>query len=294
MKKPFLFLFLCLAATPQTEAPKPVPAADLPPETVVATFGEGRKLTVGELKTFMSVLPPQMQQMAMKDRKAFVQQYALMFRLAELAQQNKLDQQSPTKEQIEFNRRYILMNAELSDTMNNIIVPPADQQRFYDSNKDRFTQVKVKVLYISFTSNGSSHTTASGKKVLSEPEAKVKIEGLLAQIRAGADFVKLVKAHSEDATSAAKDGDFGAIRRTDKIPEAIRNAVFSLKPGEVSDPVRQPNGFYLFRAEAFTVQPFSEVKDDILNELRQARFKEWMDQTNHNLNIQIQNQAFFQ
>src|SRR5690349_12183791 len=237
MNKPFLFLFLCLAASAQTEAPKIVPPSDLPPETVVATFGDGRKLTVGELKMFMNVLTPQMQQMAMKDRKAFVQQYALMYRLAELAHQNKLDQQSPTKEQIEFNRRYILMNAELSDAMNNIIVPAADQQRFYDQNKDRFTQVKVKVLYISFSSNLSSHPGASGKKALSESEAKAKIEGLLAQIKGGADFVKLVKSHSEDATSVAKDGDFGTIRRTDKIPEAIRDTVFGLKPGQVSAPV---------------------------------------------------------
>ncbi len=256
MKLWFASLLVCLAAEAQTGAPQSPAALDLPPDTVVATYASGRKLTFGELKKFSAFLPPQMQQMAMRDRKGFVQQYLLMNRLAELAIQSKLDQQSPTKEQLEFNRTYVLMNAELNDTLNNIIVPPAEQQRFYDMNRSRFSQVKVKVLYISFSSNAAH----DGKKVLTEPEAKTKIEKLLAEVRGGADFVKLVKTNSEDATSAAKDGDFGTIRRTDNIPEGIRNAVFALKPGQVSEPVRQPNGYYLFRAEEIGMQPYAEVK----------------------------------
>jgi hypothetical protein len=293
MKRLSVVFSLCFAALAQTPPANPPVSVDLPPETVIATFGNGHKLTFGELKKFMGVLPPQMQQLAMRDRKAFVQQYALMNRLAELALQAKLDQQSPTKEQLEFNRIYVLMNAELNDALNKIIVPPADQQRFYDNNKDKFAQVKVKVLYVSFHADGSAHAT-DGKKVLSEPEAKAKIEKLREQTLGGADFVKLVKANSEDATSVAKDGDFGTIRRTDKIPEAIRDAVFALKPGQVSPPVRQPNGFYLFRAEEFSVQPYADAKEDIQNELRQARFKEWMDQTNRSLNVKFENQSFLQ
>jgi parvulin-like peptidyl-prolyl isomerase len=258
---------------------------------VVASFGDGQKLTVEQLQKFAAVLPPEMRQMAMRDRKNFVQQYALMHRLAELAIEAKLDQKSPVKEQLEFNRTYVLMNAELNDTLTNIIVPAADQQRFYDANQDRFTQVKVKVIYVSFAANPSASSGA--KKYLSEPEAKAKIEKLRQEITAGADFVSLVKVNSDDATSAAKDGDFGTIRRTDKIPEAIRNTVFALQPGQVSEPVRQPNGYYLFRAEEITARPFSEVQEEIQNELRQARFKQWMDQTTRGLNVKLESEAYF-
>lgn len=291
MKPWYIPLLVCLPVLAQPNSPKAPAPPDLPPDTVVASFGNGQKLTIEELKKFVSVLPPQMQQMALRDRKNFVQQYALMHRLAELATQAKLDQQSPTKEQLEFNRIYVLMNAELNDALSNIIVPAADQQRFYDSNKDRFAQVKVKVLYVSFASKPPA--SGDSKKYLSEAEAKAKIEKLRGEIAAGADFVKLVKAHSEDTTSAAKDGDFGTIRRTDKIPDTIRDAIFALKPGQVSEPVRQPNGYYLFRAEEITVRPYNEVREEIQNDLRQARFKEWMDQTTRSLNVKIENDAYF-
>ncbi len=49
-------------------------------------------------------MPAQMQQNALRDRKAFVQQFALMQRLSEMAEQAKLDQQSPTRESLAFNR----------------------------------------------------------------------------------------------------------------------------------------------------------------------------------------------
>jgi len=114
-----------------------------------------------------------------------------------------------------------------------------------------------------------------------------------AQIIAGADFVKMVKENSEDKTSAAKDGDFGTIRSTDNLPEPIRTAIFALKAGEISPPVKQPNGFYIFRAEEINPQPYKEVEEEIVNQLRQAHFKLWMDEMNRNLNLQIKNDAYF-
>jgi peptidyl-prolyl cis-trans isomerase C len=295
--KAFLFpsLLFAVAAWAQSTAPQPVapsaPPPDLPADTVVATFGNGEKVTAGELRSFIAAMPPQMQQNALRDRKAFVQQFALMQRLSEMAEQAKLDQQSPTRESLAFNRMYLLMNAELHEKMGGITVAPADVQAFYDRNKDRFTQAKVKAIYVSFSA--SPQPGSDGKKHLTEAEAKAKIEKLRAAVLGGADFVKLVKENSEDATSAAKDGDFGVIRHTDNLPDAIRTAIFALKTGDVSEPVRQPNGFYLFRAEQLTAQPFSEVQEEISNELKQARFKEWMDATTGGLNLKFENDTFF-
>jgi parvulin-like peptidyl-prolyl isomerase len=288
---PFSSLLFAVAAWAQSAVTPSAPPPDLPAETVVATFGNGEKVTAGELKSFIAAMPPQMQQNALRDRKAFVQQFALMQRLAEIAEQAKLDQQSPTREALAFNRMYLLMNAELHEKMAGITVAPADVQAFYDQNKDRFTQAKVKAIYVSFSAN--AQPGSDGKKHLTEAEAQAKIEKLRAAIVGGADFVKLVKEDSEDATSAAKDGDFGVIRRTDNLPDAIRKAIFALKAGDVSEPVRQPNGFYLFRAEQLSAQPFSEVQEEISNELKQARFKEWMDATTGALNLKFQNDTFF-
>jgi peptidyl-prolyl cis-trans isomerase C len=288
----FLFLALISAAVAcaQTPAP-PIPPnpPEMPPDTVLASW-EGRKITYADMQKLMSILPPQMRQNAMRDRKAFLKQYFLMQHLSEMALKAKLDEQSPAKETLEFNRLYLLSMAAMNDVANRTPVEDADLEKFYQANQDRFTQVSLKVIYISFTSNPPAKPDP---KVLTEEQAKAKIEKILAEIRGGADFVKMVKDHSEDAASAAKDGDFGTIRKSDNIPDAIRSVVFSLKPGQVSDPVRQPNGFYLFRAGEVNVRPFKQVASEIVPEVQQAKYKEWLDKVNRSINLKIENEAYF-
>ena len=190
-----------------------------------------------------------------------MQQFAIMHRLSEMAEKAKLDQQSPVREALAFNRMYLMMNAQLHEVLSAIKVPPADVQSFYDANKQRYTQVRVKAIYMPFRrirrlpARSNRNTSPKRSAGQDRPFADRDI--------GGADFVKLVKENSEDQTSAAKDGDFGTLRSTDKLPDAIRTAIFALKAGEVSEPVRQPNGFYLFRAEEVTTQPYAEVQEAI-------------------------------
>lgn len=267
-------------------------AAANSPDTVVATFDNGKKLTLGELNAFLAAMPPNMAQAASRDRKGFVQQFAMMEHLSEMAEKAKLDQQSPTKEALAFNRLYLLMNAQLHEQLTSIQVPPAEAQKFYDANKDRFKQVKVKAIYIPF-SDSSAAPAANEPKHLSEAEAQAKVTRLRAEIAGGADFAKIAKENSEDHVSAAKGGDFGTMRSTDKLPETIRTVIFALKAGELSQPVKQPNGFYLFRAEEVSAEPYAAVQPAIENELRQVQFKKWMDGISQGLNLKVESQAFF-
>lgn len=263
-----------------------------PPETVVATVN-GKPVTYGELQTVLRALPAEMGQQAMTDRMKFVEQYALLRRLSELAEEQKLDQKSPFKEGLAYGRMQLLYQAMVNEKYMQITATPEDIEKFYAAHKDRFTQARVKVIYISFVASPPPQADPKAKKALTEAEAKAKAEDLLKQIRAGADFVKLVKQHSEDATSADKDGDFGVIHRSDKIPDAIKETIFSLKPGEVAGPVRQPNGFYLFRVEEVTVQSLDEVRVSLQEELRNARFVEWMESLKKSIQIKVEIPQFF-
>jgi parvulin-like peptidyl-prolyl isomerase len=113
------------------------------------------------------------------------------------------------------------------------------------------------------------------------------------EIKGRADFAKLVAENSEDATSKAKGGDFGAFSRSDNVPEAIRSVVFTLKEGEVSAPVRQPNGFYIFRAESISQKPFQEVVGQIVTELKNGHLREWLDTTTKSIDIKYDDEQFF-
>jgi parvulin-like peptidyl-prolyl isomerase len=250
---------------------------NLPDNTVIAVFEDGAKFTMGDFKNIYGVLPQNLQQGAMRDRKAFLEQWALFRKLAGLAEKKKLDQISPNKEAIEYNRMNILSQAIINDELMTSAPDPGTIEKYYDANKERYKQVKVKAIYISFTNAPASQISSSGKKLLTKEEAEAKARSLVAQIRGGADFVKLVKENSDDATSRDKDGDFATLQPADKLPDAIKNAVFALKAGEIADPVEQANGYYILRADQIEYKPLADVRSEILESMKQDHFRQWME-----------------
>jgi peptidyl-prolyl cis-trans isomerase C len=280
-----VFMAVGTAQTPPAAAPAPAP------ETVIATV-EGKSLTFGEIAGFLRGMTPQMQQNAMRNRKEFVERFALMRKLSQLAEQAKLGERSPYKEIIESYRMNMLMQAEINEYVDHILITAEDLQKYYEANKSRYDQVKLKVIYISFSSSAAG-AAGDGKKHLTEEEAKAKAEQLVKEIKGGADFAKLVKENSEDASSKAKDGDFGTLTRSDNLPESIRSVVFALKTGEVSEPARQPNGFYLFRAEEVSQKPLEQVREQLVKQMQSERLQEWLKSTTNSLNIKLENEQFF-
>jgi len=277
---------------PAVKAPGEVAAqaAPLTPDTVVAEVN-GTKYTVAEFEKIIGMLPPQYQASA-RSQPQMLGQFFLMRRLAEDATKAGLDQKEPFKDQLEMQRMQVLSTAELSEVNNTMQITEADQRKYYQENPDKFKQVKVRVIYIAFNPTPGKAAT-DGKKLVTEAEAKTEIEDLAKQIRAGADFGKLARDLSDDKASAAKDGDFGTINQDSAYPQAIRDAVFALKQGEISAPIRQPNGFYLIRAEDVAQQPFNESVNRIIQALKQAKFQDWMKTMQAQYTVKVENQAYF-
>jgi peptidyl-prolyl cis-trans isomerase C len=294
MKAFSLFVLICLGTAWAQTSPPSMPAPqlpNLPDEAVIAKFDDGTTFTMGDFKKYYQVLPPQNQQMALRDRKEFLHQWALFRKLAKEADEQKLSEQSPYKEALEYSRMQVLIQARINEALNSAVIPPADILKTYESHKEKYKQVRVKAIYITFSDTASAQSSKL-KRPLTEDEAKAKAEKLLAEIRAGADFVKLVKEHSEDVTSKAKDGDFATLRPSDNIPDAFRGAVFALQQGEVSEPLRQASGFYLLRAEEVTYRPLSQVRDEIFEELKHEHYTQWFDQMSRDTKVEITNPAF--
>jgi peptidyl-prolyl cis-trans isomerase C len=292
MKSPTLVVFFAVSAI-WAQAPSNVPASAMPPDTVVARI-DGKPITAAELMMFLQANPPEAQKNFMQNGQAFIERLALVRKLADMAVKDHLDQQGEVKQAIELFRMNTLANAEVSAAQDAIPIAAADQKKFYDEHHDRYTQAKVKILYVSFRSGAAPPADPKAKKYLTEEQAKAKIEKLLAEIRGGADFVKQVKENSEDADSVAHNGDFETpIHRTDKWPDEIKNVIFALKPGQVSDPLRTSSGYYLFRLEELGLQPYEQVSSDIFMEIRQKRFNAWLEKTRKSLDIKIENPDFF-
>ncbi len=286
---PFFSLFAAAALMAQNPpaAPKPIEA-----ETVVGTSGE-RKITAGEVSKIMEGLPPQMKQNFSRDVKGFLSQWFMLQQLVGEAEKMKLADKSPYKEGIQMARMQILSQALIEEKSQTTDIPMEEQKKLYEQRKDNFTMAKLKLIYVPFAA-GNAAAAAGGKKTLTEQEAQAKAEGLVKQARGGADFVQLVKANSEDPISKEKDGDFGPIRRNDQLPDAIKQAVFALRPGDISEPVRQPNGYYVFRLMELTPQAFEEVQTVLVTELKNVRLKQWLDGAAKSVELKVERPDYFE
>ncbi len=258
-------------------------------DKVVATVN-GQPITGKQLEEFSKGLPAQFQQYYQQDKEAFLKQYAVLMKFSKMAEAAKVDQASPYKQRLEFTRLQILSQAFVEDYRTKIPVADDEVKAFYDKNKDNYTQAKLQVILVNFSATPAKE---GEKPKLAEAEAQKKADGIVKQLKAGADFKKLVDENSDDAASKAKGGDFGTIRRSDQIPDELKKAIFALKTGEVSDPVKQPNGFYIFKVAEYTAQPFDEVKGVMTSQLRDQKFQEWLKQTQDTAEAKVEDPAFF-
>jgi peptidyl-prolyl cis-trans isomerase C len=274
-------------------APQPdpsTPAAPIAPDSVVLEAG-GKKYTAAEIDKLIESLPPQYRGAA-KTNPAALSQVFLIKRLVDDAEKAGLDKKSPYKEQIEYNLMQLLAQANLNEYGNHIIVTSEDQEKYYKAKSDKFKQAKVRVIYVTFNPTPDK-ASPDGKKLLTEAEAKAKIEDLRKQIVAGTDFGKLARENSDDKTSAIKDGDFGIMKQSSSYPEPIKAAVFGLKAGEVSQPVRQPNGFYLIRVDEVIVQPLQDVATEIYQTVKQERLNDYIKTLQSQYQVKVENPAYF-
>jgi peptidyl-prolyl cis-trans isomerase C len=285
--KVFALSVLCLGcALAQTAAPQAPPTSqappkaaalpDIPEKTPVVAFDDGTVLTMGEVRGLLTTLDSQQRQSAVANMHAFLDQWALFHKIAQMALTDKLDQESPVKEQLLYFRTNVLAQAEIQRQSNPNGVDGIEIDQYYAAHKDKYRRVKTDAINIAFSNSAASQTGSDGKKILSEAEAKAKITGLLEQIRKGADFRTLAKENSDGETSRAKDGYFATLSPTDNIPDAIRTAVFALKAGETTGVIWQANGFYIFRAAEIDFKPLSEVRDQIFDAIKAERFQKWM------------------
>jgi len=82
---------------------------------------------------------------------------------------------------------------------------------------------------------------------------------LVERARAGEDFAALAEEHSEGDTKAM-GGDIGWVAESLSLPEH-QKVLFALSPGDVSDPVKGPAGYYIYKVEEERTSELSGQRD---------------------------------
>ena len=104
----------------------------------------------------------------------------------------------------------------------------------------------------------------------SDAEAKAQLEEIAAQLAAGGDFATLAKEYSDDPGSANEGGDLGYAGPGVYDP-AFEDALYALKEGQVSAPVRSEFGWHLIKLlglQSPEVPSFESMKPELERELK--------------------------
>jgi peptidyl-prolyl cis-trans isomerase SurA len=123
----------------------------------------------------------------------------------------------------------------------NVNIPKADIDKYYNEHKAEFIRqemVALREILVS-TGDGSPDKVAAAEK---------KAKGLVDRARKGeGKFTDLARQYS-DASTATSDGELGAFKRGDLAKE-IDDIVFKNAKGYITDPIRRPAGFEIYRIE---------------------------------------------
>ena len=145
------------------------------------------------------------------------------------------------------------------------VVSPAKVEAYYQANQQKFHQEEQVHLRLIQLNRGEQ----------TDAQLIAQAEEILAKFRAGQKFEDLAKEYTQDARKS-KGGDWGWQKRADLKPE-FSEPLFTLKAGEVSQPVVQKEGVYLLYAEdrkAAGVPPIADVREQIESSLAQQMTRE--------------------
>ncbi len=261
-------------------AAAPAPSAVAPDEGV-RTSGD-HKFTAAQFDQILQDLPAQYQAtMISIGKKQFASQYANLLSLSIEAEERHLDQTEEFRHMVDFDRKMLLAQLVMNDLARVAGAVSADEVReYYDSHPEQYSQVHVRGIYVPFSVATPSDPGArpplgtqpeTTKPQLTEQEAQTKIQDLRRRVESGEDMAALAKAESDHPTASA-GGDFGFLMRGQLAPE-LTDTIFSLAPGQLSEPVRDRFGFFLLRVEEKRVQPLLEVQAAIQTNLSNLKLQ---------------------
>ena len=153
-----------------------------------------------------------------------------------------------------------------------ISVLPSETNDYYEKHKDQFREndkYRVKNILI------------KAKDEVSFELARVEIENIYNKLKEGENFDDLARQYSQ-GPNAEKGGDMGYIEQGQML-EVLDKAIFKLKPGEFSEPVKSEIGYHVFKTEDIKYGKQASLEDVqknlqliIFQDKFKAQVNEWL------------------
>lgn len=146
----------------------------------------------------------------------------------------------------------------------------------------KLTDLRGKDVALVVTQTHARHILVKLNEVVTDNDARNRLQQLKERIENGADFTELAKLHSDDL-SASKGGDLGWLSPGDTVPQFER-AMDALKPGELSEAIASPFGWHLIQVLERREQDVTqerrrfEARQAIRNRKAEEAFEDWIRQ----------------
>lgn len=276
----------------QLKARGPEAVAEKEPNRVVATIG-GKPITAKQAFDLLRAVPPQQRKQLEANVQTLIQQLYMETQIADEAAKMNLDQQSPWKEQLQLARANILTQAYLEKLSSGAGGnASADPKAYYDAHAGDFDQVKISGILVAFSPPGTPASKASASRT--EAQAEEKANDIEKKIKGGADLSALARAESDNQQSAAQGGALGSFLIGDPgVPADIKGAIAKLQPGQISEPIRVNNGFYILKLDSRTHLPFEQVRAGITQRLQNEKAQALLSKERDKYKVEVQDPDFF-
>lgn len=215
-------------------------------ESKVVAKVNGYNITAKEIALASDDLRPQLEQVPANLRFAFVVEYLIeRHLLAQEALKNKITESEEYKRRLKFYQAKALRDAYFT----NELAPSV-------------TEENVRAAYEREAAKVPTEKRARARHILvnSEEDAQAVVK----RLEAGEKFEDVAKQVSLDG-SRDYGGDLGFFTAGEMVPE-FSKAVFAMKKGDVSGPVKTDFGWHIIKLEDLQeggAQPFDNVKDPI-------------------------------
>lgn len=124
-------------------------------------------------------------------------------------------------------------------------------------------------------------------------QEKQEIEKIRQKLVKGARFSQLAKQYSQDQRSAAQGGDLGWVH-IGEVPNSFNNAMQTLKPGQISQPIQTENGWSLIEviarkkvAEAAGVAQQQQIREYLYQRKFNDKVQNWLQQMRASAYVKI-------
>lgn len=152
----------------------------------------------------------------------------------------------------------------LDSIASQLTVTPEQLQAYYDKNQSRYSETEKRHAHHILIALPAGATAAT------DAAALAKAQQVEAELKAGKDFAELSKKYSADPGSASRGGDLGWADKGTYVA-SFADALFSMQPGQISDPVKTQYGYHIIRLDEIRpahVRTLAEAHTQVESEYR--------------------------